>query len=467
MLCVIEGTQEDDKTKVTTYVIKKTVIAPEKTQVYPNKFWDVVGDFVIASAVREKHLHVKGGICCLLPGAGQVDGFFYAAHIIQQLFEQTRDSWKYLLFDKQMRAMDYGIPKFDTENWETIIRKEYIDTIMDKSSQITSLDDYMRNSHRKNEIAVKEEVTPLSAYMKSDGTSIALSPLDHGSDARISTATRRNALAFSHPVDKSVITVLDNPTINSVINKVVQTGIDANYGLALATGIHVTPSTYNYLYEIVVECADCLNMPVPYVIVSDSVKGINACTAGTDQFAFIAVSSMLSAVMNRNQLKFVIGHELGHLALGHVVYHTAIELMGKAGSMLPLVGPVLDKTLSFPLNAWSRRSEISADRAGLICCGDIQTAKQALFRLEAGFMDISDIDVDEYVRNSENVLNSSTLGKLAEITHKHPIIPKRIKALDYFANSEVFYHAMGVPAAPGALSETRLTMEVEKILAVF
>ena len=171
--------------------------------------------------------------------------------------------------------------------------------------------------------------------------------------------------------------------------------------------------------------------------------------------------------MNRDQLKFVIGHELGHLALGHVVYHTAINLMGIAGGMLPLVGPVIDKTLSFPLNAWSRRSEISADRAGLICCGDVHTAKQALFRLEAGFMDISDIDVDEYVRNSEAVLNSSTLGKLAEITHKHPIIPKRIKALDYFAKSEIFYHSMGIPAEPGALSEAKLMQEVEKILAVF
>lgn len=338
---------------------------------------------------------------------------------------------------------------------------------MDRITQIQSFEDYIRNSHSKREIAAEKSITPLSAYMKSGGASIALSPLDSGKAAQISNLTRRNALAFAHPVDKSIINVLDNPTINSVITKVVQTSIDANYGLVLATGIHVTPSTNNYLYEIVEECAECLDMPVPYTIISDSVKGINACTAGTDQFAFIAVSSILSAVMSREQLKFVIGHEMGHLALGHIVYHTAINLVGIAGSLLPLVGPVIDKTLSLPLNAWSRRSEISADRAGLICCGEVETAKKALFRLEAGFTDISNIDVDAYVRESEKMLGSSTFGKLAEIAQTHPIIPKRIKALDDFARSEIYFECLGIPAPADAISEMELARDIEKVLTIF
>lgn len=465
MVCVIKGTKDDALTQVTTYVVNKNTISPEKTQIYPGKFWDVVGDFVITSALKGMQRNCgEGNICCLLPGFGQSDGSFYAVNVIQQLFHRTGKQWKYLLFDAEKITEDYGIPHYSTDRWETIIRKEHADTVMAKSLHISSLDDFMSNSHKQSEHPAKEGVTSLSAYMKGG---VALSPLDSGSDARISTATRNNALAFAHPVDKSIIKVLDNPAINSVVNKIVQTSIDANYGLALATGIHVTPSTYNYLYEVVVECAESLNMPVPYVVVSDTVRGINACTAGTDQFAFVAVSSMLTSVMSRDQLKFVIGHELGHLALGHVVYHTAINLMGAAGSLLPLVGPIIDNTLSVPLNAWSRRSEISADRAGLICCGDIQTAKKALFRLEAGFMDISEIDVDAYVRNSEAILHSSTFGKLAEINQKHPIIPKRIKALDYFAQSEVYAHCMGHTAAPGALSEAALAQEVEKILSVF
>lgn len=468
MICVIEGFRNPELTEVTQYSLNADVGTSVRKQVLPEKFWDVVGDFLISAELSElRDPHAGGGTCCLVPGSEQEDGSHYSLSIIQKLLDRTSGTWKFLYFVDKQTGADLRIPRNDHKEWIKIVQKECAGTIMDKSFQISSLDDYMKSGRSDAGIAVRGGITPLSEYTQSSSEPIALSPLDHGVSAQISTSTRRNALKFAHPVDQSIIKVLDNPAINSVVNKVVQTAIDANYGLALATGIHVTPSTYNYLYEIVVECADCLNMPVPYVIVSDSVKGINACTAGTDQFAFIAVSSILPMVMNRDQLKFVIGHEMGHLALGHVVYHTAINLMGVAGSMLPLVGPVIDKTLSLPLNAWSRRSEISADRAGLICCRDIQAAKTALFRLEAGFMDINNIDVDAYVRESERMLESSTFGKLAEFAHKHPIIPKRIKALDDFAGSELYARCVGLPAAPGAMREATLAQEVERILSIF
>ena len=468
MICVIEGLQDPNLTEVTKYMVDADVSPSVKKQILSERFWDVVGDFVISAELSEMHDHcIEERICCLVPRYEQKEGAYYSASIIQKLLDKSGGTWRYLFFDDKKMDTALKIPRYKSNDWKKIVQKECTGAIMDKPTRISSLDDYLKKTRPETELAVKGEITPLSAYTKNKGNSIALSPLARGNATHISNATRHDALMFAHPVDQSIIRVLDNPAINSVVNKVVQTSIDANYGLALATGIHVTPSTYNYLYEIVVECADCLNMPVPYVIVSDSVKGINACTAGTDQFAFIAVSSMLSAIMSREQLKFVIGHEMGHLALGHVVYHTAMNLMGIAGSMLPLVGPVIDKTLSLPLNAWSRRSEISADRAGLICCQDVHVAKTALFRLEAGFMDISNIDVDAYVMESEKVLESSTLGKLAEITHKHPIIPKRIKALDDFARSELYSRCLGIPSAPGAMSDASLAREVEKILAIF
>lgn len=308
----------------------------------------------------------------------------------------------------------------------------------------------------------------LKEYAIQNNGEVSLSPLSGGSGYSVSQEARNGALEFAHPVDMSIIKTLDNPAINSVFNKVVQTSIDASYGIALATGIHVSQNTYGALYQIVVDCAKTLGIPVPYVIISDSVHGINACTAGTNQFAFIAVSSMLPLIMKQDELRFVIGHECGHLALGHVVYHTAISMMGAAGGLLPLVGPVITKTISYPLNAWGRRSEISADRAGLICCGSLSVAKRALFKLEAGMLKIDDVDIDEYVRESEQILEGSTFGKLSELNMEHPIIPKRIKALDCFAHSEVYLKCTGQPAEKGRkyLTEEQLKVETEKIIEV-
>lgn len=312
------------------------------------------------------------------------------------------------------------------------------------------------------------ELPSLREYAIQNKAEVSISPLSNGNEYSVGQEARRAALEFAHPVDASIIKTLDNPAINSVFNKVVQTSIDASYGLALATGIHVSQNTYGALYKIVVDCAKALGIPVPYVIISDSVQGINACTAGTNQFAFIAVSSMLPLVMREDELRFVIGHECGHLALGHVVYHTAISMMGAAGGLLPLVGPVITKTISYPLNAWGRRSEISADRAGLICCGSLPVAKRALFKLEAGLLKVDDVDIDEYVRESEQILESSTLGKFSELNMEHPIIPKRIKALDCFAHSEVYLKCTGQPIGreTNYLTVEQLKVETEKIIEV-
>lgn len=339
------------------------------------------------------------------------------------------------------------------------------------SEYFPSLEEYKKNSgHGKSEVADDakqwKELPSLSEYAKGKDTDISVSPLSGGNRAKISSEARRSALEFAHPIDQSIIKALDNPAINAVFNKIVQTGIDANYGLALATGIHVSQNAYKQLYEIVVECAKELGIPVPYVIISDSVHGLNACTAGTNQFAFIAISTMLPVVFSLEEMKFVIGHECGHLALGHVVYHSAISMMGAAGGLLPLVGPIIEKTISYPLNAWGRRSEISADRAGLICCGDINVAKRALLRLEGGLLNIDSIDIDEYVKESERMLDNTSIGRFSEFNMQHPLIPKRIKALDLFSKSEVYKKYTGQLIDADSLEQDQLAKETEKIIEV-
>ncbi len=342
------------------------------------------------------------------------------------------------------------------------------------SEHVPSFEDFKKKSGLgKSEITVKEdnvnqweELPSFREYAKEKGANVSVSPLAGGNEARVNMEARRNALAFAHPVDQSIIKTLDSPAINAVFNKIVQTSIDANYGLALATGIHVSRNAYKQLYEIVVDCAKELGIPVPYVIISDSVHGLNACTAGTNQFSFIAISTMLPVIFSREEMKFVIGHECGHLALGHVVYHSAISMMGVAGGLLPLVGPIIAKTISYPLNAWGRRSEISADRAGLICCGDINVAKRALMRLEGGLLNIDNIDIDEYVRESERMLDSTSIGKFAEFNMQHPIIPKRIKALDLFSKSAIYGKRTGQPIDVDSLGWEQLAKETEKIIEV-
>ena len=311
---------------------------------------------------------------------------------------------------------------------------------LNRKPHIQSLSEFKRGIS-KDLICTNDQV---QHNVRSDtGLINTLSPLKNGNNSSVSISSRNNILNFAHPVDAAIIKTLDNPAINTIFNKIVQTGIDATWGLSLATGIHVGPNTYPELYKIVIECADKLGIPIPYVVISDQIKGINACTAGTNQFSFIAISSMLPLIMNIEELKFIIGHECGHLALGHVVYHTAINMVGSVSELLP-------------------------DRAGLICCEDIEIAAKSLLKLEAGLLNIDEIDIDTYVNESNTVLQNTMLGKLGEITMSHPIIPKRIKALQLFSNSIVYIKALGIKseASNSLLTEERLSAETEKIIEI-
>ena len=293
-----------------------------------------------------------------------------------------------------------------------------------------------------------------------------LSPFVPGKNAAISTETRTRALGYAHPIDSGIVKALDTPAVNAILSKIVQTNIDANYGLTLATGIHVTPKTSPELYEIVEACARELGMAIPYVIVSNSMRGLNACTCGTNQFSFIMISSLLPMVMKKEELCFVIGHEMGHLAMGHALYHTAAQILGSATGFIPVVGSYVSAAVTYPINAWNRRSEITADRAGLICCKDLEVAKKSLFRLEAGLYSAKGVDIDEYVEESERMLANSHLGKLTEFKYSHPIIPKRIRALELFAGSEVYAETMGYQKTYDMISREELNKETERIIEI-
>lgn len=335
--------------------------------------------------------------------------------------------------------------------------------VMKKIPKLPSLEEYAE-SRKSLDLNLSLEMDKTDASIKS------ISPFKSGTKATVSRTARKKALNFAHPVDTALIEKLDNPVVNAVFNKIVQAGIDANYGLSLASGIRVSKNNYPEIYEIVEECAETLGIPVPYVMISNSVEGMNASTAGTEQFAFIAIGSMLPHAINKEELRFVIGHEFGHLVMGHVVYHTAMNIMGMAGGLIPLVGSVIAKTISYPLNAWSRRSEISADRAGLICCGDLETAQRTLIKLEMGLLNVDNIDIDSYTRDSAHIHSNLGLGDIKELMYEHPIIPKRLKALDLFCRSQIYFRiknpSAGSQEGKRLLSDEELKNETEKILEI-
>lgn len=250
----------------------------------------------------------------------------------------------------------------------------------------------------------------------------------------------KERLQFAHQIDGAILKALDSLPVKTAVNKIVELYVSKQSGIMLSTGITVTPFNYPKLYDSLVSCCNTLGISVPQVVVSPSMPGINAMATGTDEFSFIAISDMAQALLPEDQLKFIVGHECGHIALEHVVFHTIGQFIGSLGTLIPGIGPLLANVVSLPLNTWSRYSEISADRAGFLCCGgDLKVAQKALLRLSGGFSNTDEMDVNQYIEQCLQSLEDHKVGAVNEYFMNHPLIPKRLKALELFSRSEMFY----------------------------
>lgn len=271
---------------------------------------------------------------------------------------------------------------------------------------------------------------------------------------------------YGHPIDSKLVKALDSDMINDVFRTFVDFNADRAMGQMIASSIPVTERNYPALNRIVDECVEKLCIRRPYVIVTNHMAGINAMAFGSDEEPYIAMTSLMTRIMSEDQMRFVIGHECGHIAMGHLVYHTAATVLGSLSQYIPVVGKLVYSGISIPLNAWARRSEITADRAGLHCCNNPEIAKKALLQLECAFNSADEIDTEAYIENSRRYLKGGIVRKIGEYGTNHPMTPKRIEALTLFSNSVLYYELMGIPAPTNAFSPKDLEKRIENILRV-
>jgi Zn-dependent protease with chaperone function len=209
-------------------------------------------------------------------------------------------------------------------------------------------------------------------------------------------------------------------------------------------GIAVSPQQYPEVYKMGEECARILGIGIPQIFIYYSPM-INAYTIATDDLEPIVIlSSAIVEALTPDELKFVIGHECGHIHNLHGVYNTAVELMtnSMAGIIfasvpgLSILKTLIQGSLSLFMFRWSRCAEITCDRAGLICCGDLITAQTALAKLTTGGVNkLDQINIQEYIKQISQV--QATPLRFKELFSTHPLIHKRIEALRLFSECAV------------------------------
>ncbi len=184
------------------------------------------------------------------------------------------------------------------------------------------------------------------------------------------------------------------------------------------------------LAEIVEECGKKLQ---PGEMDTFLVKAnqLNAYTFGITSPKALVIYAPMLKVMTDGELKFVIGHEMGHVALGHTWLNTILG--GMAGIPAPFGAAVL---LYTAFRWWNRRCEFSADRAGLLACGELNLALSALVKLVAPEVR-SQRDFQRALAMID-VQDDRASNRLAEAFQSHPMLIRRINELRAYAQTREY-----------------------------
>lgn len=275
---------------------------------------------------------------------------------------------------------------------------------------------------------------------------------------------------YAHPVDEWILRALNAMPIKAVMNKTMDALISLQFALDVANSVRIDQKAFPDIFEMLHHCANTLGIPIPYAIIKEfkqNDKELITYSAGTDEYTFISIAPKLVEFFSREEALFLIGCECGHIASGHMLYHTLATLLTNVYlKNLGLLKESLQVTAGVPLSAWSRRSEVTADRAGLLCCGDIEIAQTVLLKLAVDPEMVEGIDIDRYLSQAREMLNFHKLGKLRRFFENQPSIPMRIEALRLFADSELYYFLSGKekPRQKILLSQDELNRQVNEIV---
>ncbi len=228
------------------------------------------------------------------------------------------------------------------------------------------------------------------------------------------------------------------PRFESICQKYTSTYVAQEIARLQNSAMQVGPNQYPELYRIIVDCAKQMGIGVPNAFVQHDLT-INACTIAADDVSpILIINSGLLERFTPGEVRFVIGHECGHIHNQHSVFQTAINGIGYGTANL-LQSLHLLVANAILMRRWSRAAEVTADRAGMICCYSLDDAFSAQAKLLYGAMLNSDfrINLDALYHQLERSMDSP--GKIYEALSNHPSGARRIFMQKEFEKCELLY----------------------------
>ncbi|GGL69370.1 peptidase M48 [Streptomyces fumigatiscleroticus] len=269
----------------------------------------------------------------------------------------------------------------------------------------------------------------------------------HDGQEKVPSRQRRrfpeiSSRAYEHPADRSALVALRKLSGFDTVFKALS-GLLPERSLRLlflSDSVRVSDRQFAHLNDMLRDACYILDLEkVPPMYVNQDPQP-NAMCIGLDE-PIIVVTTGLVELLDEEEMRAVIGHEVGHALSGHAVYRTVLLFLTSLAvrvAWIPL-GNLAIMAIVTALREWFRKSELSADRAGLLVGQDLRASMRGLMKI-AGGNHLHEMNVDAFLEQAEEYeaggdLRDSVLKILNVLPRSHPFTTVRAAELKKWAAS--------------------------------
>jgi Zn-dependent protease with chaperone function len=242
------------------------------------------------------------------------------------------------------------------------------------------------------------------------------------------TLTDISSRAWEHPADRGALVALRQLKGFDFLLRKMSGMIDERaFRLQfLGAAIRVDERQFPRIHRLYTEAGTTLDVrELPELFVINNPLW-NAVTIGMDK-PFIVLNSALLQGLDDEETRFILGHELGHAQSGHALYQSLLLwLMRLSGALnwVP-IGALGLRAIVAALHEWSRKAELSGDRAGLLAVQDPAVALRVEMKLASGGQ-LGELDTTAFLAQgteyeSAGDLRDSVLKLLLLEAQTHPM----------------------------------------------
>lgn len=255
--------------------------------------------------------------------------------------------------------------------------------------------------------------------------------------AKTHTVKSRNnlipAIDLEKQIGEQIYNALQGGVVEEVLRKTKTSSNDAYWrsnmeGHSLRVERDLLPDIYALTEEVKQKLG--FTDRVDFYITGDaSVNAFSLAAEDEGEPHIVNINSGLVDLMTTDELRFVIGHELGHLINKDSALSRLILFVFPQGSQPPI-------SLQYKIRLHEQLAELVADRYGYIATEDLGVCVTAFFKMASG-LDLAKMNVSIDALIADNTRRLDYFLKDKGVSRAtHPVNPIRVQALNLFATAK-------------------------------